>query len=207
MISLDQIIKATKSSPSDIVAIYPYGSRVYGTASETSDYDFIVVAKNLPRDQGSDQFSANNVNINIYSQVHFQKQLDEHKIASLECYFLPQDLILLEKERLKWNYNKSELRSSISMKSDHSFVKAKKKMIIAKDFDPYIAKKSLFHSLRILTFGIQIATYKKIVNYQEANHYWHELVNCNQTDWDFYKEKYQPEFNKLKSVFREKALK
>ena len=29
----------------DVLAIFPYGSRIYGTANLDSDYDFIIVTK------------------------------------------------------------------------------------------------------------------------------------------------------------------
>ena len=41
---VNEIINSLKIEE-DILAIYPYGSRVYGTASEVSDYDYIIVTK------------------------------------------------------------------------------------------------------------------------------------------------------------------
>lgn len=77
-------------------------------------------------------------------------------------------------------------------------------------------KKSLFHSLRILMFGIQIAQFGKIVNYEEvcsdlmklirkANELWKEIDSDPSVEWDHYHQKYKKEFNRLKSKFREVA--
>jgi hypothetical protein len=81
-------------------------------------------------------------------------------------------------------------------------IQGKKKLTVEKDYSPYIAKKSLFHSLRILIEGIQIAKYQKIIDYSQANYLWEEIVNNKVNDWSYYKEKYQPLYNKLNSEFR-----
>ena len=85
-------------------------------------------------------------------------------------------------------------------------MKAKKKLIVEKDYDPYIGKKSLFHSLRIILFGIQIAQYGKIINYEEANIYY-DIVKSEIIEWEYFKKKYQPIYNNLKTEFRKLAEK
>ena len=93
----------------------------------------------------------------------------------------------------------------MSQKANHSFVKAKKKIEVEKDY--YVGWKSLFHSLRILVFGIQIAKEGCISDYSAANDYWHEIREANQYDWSYFKSKYQPEHNRLATEFRKLAPK
>ncbi|MNR15785.1 hypothetical protein D3C85_1323410 [compost metagenome] len=76
-----------------------------------------------------------------------------------------------------------------------------------KDYNPYIAKKSLFHSFRILKYGIQIAKYGRIFDYTEANYLWEEINSFETNDWEFFKTKYQPVYNELKSQFKLEAPK
>ena len=67
-----------------------------------------------------------------------------------------------------------------------------------------ILLKSLFHCLRLLEFGIQIATYGKLVNYKVANHYWEDLWDKDivpSHKWEDYKAMYQPQLNALRSEF------
>jgi hypothetical protein len=59
------------------------------------------------------------------------------------------------------------------LKAGNSFAKAGKKLDVEKEH--YKGKKSLFHSLRILMFGIQIAKAGRITNYGEANDLWKEI--------------------------------
>jgi len=49
--------------------------------------------------------------------------------------------------------NKKYVRHSISQKCSNSFVKAKKKLTVEKDYDRYSSMKSLFHSIRMARFA------------------------------------------------------
>lgn len=182
--------------------LFPYGSRVYGTHSVNSDYDYIaVVPPNRKADTG-EEYRNGNLNIHMYNRLHWQDQLDQHKIHALEAYFLPDGVCF---KNFKFKLDLVKLRNELSQKASHSFVKAKKKIEVEKDF--YIGWKSLFHSLRILNFGIQIASKGKIEDYSAANHYWKEILEAQQYNWDYFKQKYQPEHNKLSTEFRKLAPK
>lgn len=76
-----------------------------------------------------------------------------------------------------------------------------------REHDYYIGFKSLFHSLRILVFGTQVATVGKIEDYGAANHYWKETIKASQYTWDYYKDKYQPVYNALATEFMRAAPK
>ena len=50
----------------------------------------------------------------------------------------------------------------------------------------------------------------KIYNYSEANKLYSDIVENESNDWEYYKEKYQPLYNSLKSEFKrahDKAIK
>lgn len=205
-ISKNLILKTFQLNDSEVLNIFPYGSRVYGTHSEVSDYDFIIV---LNKEVHEFDLISNDkkINIHLYSPDGFMDQLEQHKIAALECFFLPQELLLEKKLKFFFPLNKEKLRSNISEKASHSWVKAKKKLEVEKDKDFYIGKKSLFHSLRIIDFGIQIATHSKIVDYSSSNYLWDEIKNNPSEDWDIYKNKYQKFFNSKMTEFRKQAPK
>ena len=190
----------------EVMNVYPYGSQVYKTNSYSSDYDFILV---LNKDVREYALSSNDqkLNIHLYSVEGFEDQINQHKISALECIFLPSNMILKNDYVFNFKLNKEKLRSSISEKASHSWVKAKKKFEIEADRNIYIAKKSLFHSLRIIDFGIQIATYSKIVDYSSSNYLWEEIKNNPMEDWDNYKNKYQELFNFRMTEFRKLAPK
>lgn len=182
--------------------IFPYGSRVYGTASEKSDHDFMVVVGGRPDLKTGEEYSHNKVNVTIYKHEDWQSQLKEHKIHTLEAYSLPDGVC---KDRFYFELSLPKLRASISEKAQHSFVKAKKKILVEGQF--YIGWKSLFHSLRILMFGKQVAEHGKIVDFGAANSHWNDIIGETHYEWDWYKAKYQPIFNQLATEFRKVAEK
>jgi hypothetical protein len=166
---ITRIRLGTKKDYTDnILNLYMYGSRVYGTFDSRSDWDFIAIVKQKDRDQ----FSDNLINVNFFTVEQFQRKLNDHEIDAMECYFLPKKFILKNTTPLSFTLNKSKLRNSLSEKSSHSWVKAKKKLTVEKDFDLRIGQKSLFHSFRILEFGTQLATIGRIFDYGSCNDVW-----------------------------------
>lgn len=182
--------------------IFRYGSKVYDVVSQSSDEDFIIIRK---QEHDEVQTSNNNINITYWSPKHFQYKIDGHDISALECLFLDSKHILKSTHNnFKFDLNLQKLRRSLSQKSSNSFVKCKKKLEKEKEY--YIGKKSLFHSLRIIIFGLQIVKYGKIVDYSDCiKKYWEDIVMCDVNEWSYFKEKYQSIYNSLHSEFRLKA--
>jgi len=212
--TLSTLIKILNSEGIDdrkIFGLYQYGSQVYGCATEQSDFDYIlVVDEPIPNKEIKVEQSEINlpVNINIYNLVEFLSRIALHEIDALECAFLPTKNILYSSINFNdYIFRKDILRRSISEKASNSFVKAKKKLTVEKDFNPYIGKKSLFHSLRIINFGIQIARDGRISDYSAANNYWREIVENPENNWQYYKDKYQPVYNSMMTEFRKLAPK
>lgn len=203
---LERIISEFNLNADDLLNGYCYGSRVYGTANEGSDYDYILIFKD---GTVKDEFAVTrgDLSLHMYQHSSFQDLINRHKIFALECVFLPKDQILQNKMPFQIKIDLKKLRSAISEKASHSFVKAKKKIVVDKDHDLYIAKKSLFHSLRIIDFGTQMALHGKIVDYQSTNSYWEDIYTDPNEDWEYYHEKYKPIFNSKMSSFREVAPK
>lgn len=190
----------------DVIAIFPYGSRVYGTNSEKSDYDFIAVFKD---GTVKDEFALekDKYNIHTYNYSSFIKLIESHKIFALECISLPKDKLLCDRKIFDFKLNLNTLRSSISEKASHSWVKAKKKFEVEKDKNIYIAKKSLFHSFRIIDFGKQIANNGKIIDYSSMNELWFEILDNPSENWKNYFDLYKVKHNLNLTEFRELAPK
>ena len=147
-----QEIKNFKNSkiPTIHYSVYRYGSRVYGTHTPESDHDFIVVW-NRPEIA---HVSEDKYSINYYPVKTFGDMVKGHEISALECLFCRNAVV---KNCINYNIriDLEQLRHSISEKASHSWVKSKKKHDVEKDYKA--AKKSLFHSLRIIDFGTQFA--------------------------------------------------
>ena len=190
----------------NVLIIYRLGSHVYGTNNENSDEDFIVVAK--------EYFDSQNINIHVYTLEQYKLALANHDIQALECHFLPYKHVLKIKGDLGINFtlDKSKLRVSISTIASNSFVKGKKKLTVSGDYDVNLAIKSVFHSLRILDFGIQIASEGIISNYSSMNWLLDDLRKLSeqyQRDelWNAIETKYKKLFNNKSSQFKALAPK
>lgn len=193
---------------SKVINVYLYGSHVYDTNTPTSDIDYIIVY-----DQDIDfsdtlktKIGDMEMNATLISPTYFKKMVDDHKIDALECIFIREDW---KHETMNFNFklNLENLRKSISSVSSNSWVKCMKKLA---DGEDYIGKKSLFHSFRILDYGIQVAIHGSIISYTQpqsgALEYdtFKDLLNeiMSMKSWDEIKNKYQKTHNKLKSEFK-----
>jgi predicted nucleotidyltransferase len=182
-----------------IVNIYPYGSRVYGTADEKSDTDLILVSDSASEPEVQRKWPG--IDVTIWTVEEFQRLLDEHDPSALECWFLPDDMAIRSRGyEFKFKLDRGKLRRSFSAKASNSWVKAKKKMEIHGELR--LGMKSLFHSLRLLGFGIQIAGFGELLHYNEENSVWRTIVEQGFTSWQPYKDYWQKYYNNLHSEFK-----
>lgn len=189
----------------DVLAVYRHGSMIYGTNDHKSDHDFIIIVKDHAVEIDSKSSSHHNIDVGIYRHSTFQDLINRHKNFALDCYFLPSQYRLKDLAKFNFTLDLNKLRKEISAKSSNSFVKAKKKLEVIADRNVRTAKKSLFHSLRIVDFGIQIATHGKIIDYSSSNYLWDEINNNPADTWEPYKEKYQTIYNVKMTEFRKLA--
>lgn len=191
-----------------ILSFY-HGSDVYGTKTELSDKDIFCVVS-AGREAGLDYIwdyrdEENNIDYQFIGENVFKKMCKELHIIALEGVFLTDDMIIKGdmseyKNIVLRNFDKWKLRQTISSICNNSWAKAHKKMTIEKDYDLYKAKKSLFHCLRLFDFGKQIAENKSIVNYHSCVDLWKEIYEDESTDWEHYKKKYKPIYNRMRSA-------
>ncbi len=190
---------------SNILNIYPFGSQIYGTNTKNSDKDYIAVCKELPL-EGS-LYDKDNVCVHYLTVNNYQNLLDQNEIQALECHFLPKSKVIKQTMAFDLVINKENLRRSISTISSNSWVKGKKKLIIQGDYDKWLAIKSIFHSLRILNFGIQVAEEQSIYVYSAMNYILDDLIKIGKDKesvelWELIDGKYRETFNKLSSQFK-----
>lgn len=197
--------------------MFEHGSTVYGTNNEKSDVDIVIVVPDKYSDfldkfpKGIYQYSPKNLNSELYVTPDFEyitksnyiKLIKEFDIMAIESIFLkPQKIIQGLPSEYAVYFNKNDkwgIRQSFTSVASNSLVKAHKKMTVEKDLDIYCGQKSLFHSLRILDFACQLCEYGEIKNYSSCNKYWFEIKDVENPTWEYYKEKYKPIYNSLRS--------
>lgn len=198
---LEQVIKATKLHPSKIHNVYVFGSRVYETHTDESDWDFIIVANNsVEAIEIKDPFT--NFNIHIYTPDRFKKDLDWQRINNLECIYAPKWAKL--KEDINYDdhvIDLKKLRHACSHISSNSWVKCKKKLELG---EYNIGIKSFFHSIRIPMFATQLAREGTLNNFKCANFIWNRLAvsNVREWNWDSLNKEFRVTYNLMLSQFR-----
>jgi predicted nucleotidyltransferase len=197
----EDVLRYLKHSNINVLNIYLFGSRVYGTNNEKSDYDFIVVADGDFTKIDSIEFYVNNIECNatIYSVKQFQRQIELHEISVLECLFCDTKY---KKELINFNFvlDKNILRHSISAKCSNSWSVCNKKLTVENNVRR--AMKSLFHVFRIYTFAIELLETNKIFNFSAANHIYNKIMKLTDFTWDDIKQNYQKDRNALATNFK-----
>jgi predicted nucleotidyltransferase len=176
-----------------------YGSWVYGTNTKDSDVDLQVIVPNGYSFEPSKLINTRSVDVHVHTFDEFKDALDNHEPYAVESYFT--DKVVKKGNMPKFELDKAKLRSTFSEKASNSWIKAKKKLIVPESRDEWIAKKSLFHSLRILDFGIQLATYKTIANFATMNEVLDQLRGMP-ADWEIINAEFKPMYNELSTEFR-----
>lgn len=191
----DHIIKELEIKD-EVINIFPYGSRVYGNHGENSDHDYVIVCKPSILSNGAFKNNAiSNKDFSIqgivYSRSGFKDALNNYDITALECIFLEDSRIIFS----KWDFSLDKIderalsrsiisKSSMSLHSSKNF---KRRGNIKK------AKVGVYHSIRILDFGLQIKEFGKIVNYGSCN----DLKESIMGEQDFRIGNYRQKFEEL----------
>jgi hypothetical protein len=167
-----------ESKIGSVLNLYRYGSHVYGTNTASSDEDFIAIAD---RDEDIHNQPGMGFDITLYTYESFQSKLRSHAQDIMECVWLPSDMVLKADVSVDFDLNLQTLRRSVS--------------------EVYTASKSLYHALRIVDFGTQIAREGRITSYQYHPHILQDIQTLDPV-WDTWSKVYKPQHNKLMSEFR-----
>lgn len=170
-----------------VLNIYPYGSRIYGTADPDSDEDFIIVTKGAMLKSGAfrqNAISNKNYTVQgvIYSRGGFIDAINNYEIGALECMFLPEDKVVMKTWPFKiQKWDTKEMVRNIISKASSSWHVAD---LQAKDGFKDRAKKGIFHALRILHFGLQLKESQKIYDFECANWIWEDFKLIPDDEFD-----------------------
>jgi predicted nucleotidyltransferase len=199
--TVSQIIEKVGIHPLKVRNIYLYGSRVYGTERPDSDFDIILIGSSLlEHNETEHKIGDVRLNVHVITPDKFKRDLENHDIMNLECFFSPEYCRLQEKETLKFVLNKKKLAKNIIAQSFNSWRGGKHKL---NEGDIYRGLKSIFHSLKMLIFANQIMEHGRIVDFTAANDLHEEINLCDEMEWEHFREKYLPYKIELENKLKE----
>ena len=209
----------------EILGVYIYGSRLWNNDNENSDLDYCIIIldnsslwKNIETNNQYFQIESDDIDFHIMSETYYKDLVQKCDEMALSLYFQDNPL-------LKYHYstelNLQNLRISFSTKSNNSYVKSKKKLTVEDNTNKNLklAYKSMFHSLRILSFGIDIANFiiknSKIYLNQSSKYssFYNSMdietikFDFENNSWENLHKIYKPIFNELSSTFKKLAPK
>lgn len=198
-----------------LCAVYPWGSRLYGCHKLDSDIDLVVVCDDegaiarlsgphdAPGDASArleaDHWHLAAIDLRLHTRGRFLEMAAANDIVALECLSIPKERVPLDLLGLEIRIDPPRLRASISERTSHSFVKAKKKLAVEGDLAA--GRKSLFHALRIASFGLQAAREGRISDFGEANALWAEIGSAP-ADWGVLRGLFEPRLKAILHEFR-----
>jgi len=180
------VTSLTGLHPSKLRNIYVFGSRVYKTYTLNSDIDLVVIACSMDVNK---EIHEGIYNVHITTPDAFKEQLDSHDVHCLECIYAPREAQIMTRiDYLKdFRLDEGQLKKMLVSQSAWAWTKAQRRMEKGNIIG---GAKSLFHSLRILKFGLQIINNNRITNFQGANHFWEEIRNFDGLEWQEYQDKW-----------------
>jgi predicted nucleotidyltransferase len=174
----EKILHKFNLSDDKIINIYPFGSRVYNTASPSSDWDFWVISKN---NVYSNLFAETreNISIHLYDENTFLEFLNQNKVSALECIYLPKELLFKYTKSFNFTLDIDKLQVNVKEKYRRDYTQAELRF---KNDDLVGCKKAIFHGLRTQEFGNQILKHGKIVNYNMQS-LWNKILEEDFSSW------------------------
>ena len=203
-----------QDSEFNVTRCFPYGSVVYHGHGE--DVDILCVSDDRESGQISRVIDGFPVEIQIINEEEMRERLVNHHIVMLEGYSLWRhfrDFVYNFDDVFEgFEVDNVALRHSVSSICSNSFVKAKKKLTVEKDYNRYASFKSLFHCLRMYDFGIQVARYGSVYSFSASQHIYDELYtlyrdNNDREVLEHINGKYKKLKNSLATEFRSYASK
>jgi predicted nucleotidyltransferase len=202
-----------------------YGSRVYRTASNQSDYDLLIVVDDLYTNQcllnddskellltkviferdmtvsfncGKEEVEAHIMDTTIYL-----KFILKNKPVMTQCLWIPDEFILYEDDQMKkfkqWfchnDIQYGKVRTNFVREAE-IWCYAKAKRLYSEGDIPK-ALKNLVHGIRYLKLTLQVLETGGIYDFTVANDTFYQLMSHNYSTIDEYLEQYRPIYDNL----------
>lgn len=169
-VSLTQVLRGLELNPSRVLSMHMWGSRVYGCADPTSDFDFICVV-DVPSDLLVYDIvcdSAGLLNALLIDEPSFRAEIHQHRIYMLALAHNPPECTFLCKVDMDFRIRKDQLRVAVLHEASITWNKGKRQYVTKGERK---GKKRLVAAIRYLMLGTQLAHQAKISDWRCANEF------------------------------------
>ena len=200
---LQLVFSKLSIADANVLNVYLIGSRMWGTASNSSDHDLYIVIKGNESARNSHfKIPGFEIDAVVVGMAYFQSRLDSGKLKELSCLWAPQSCKLLERHAFRVAGNqvdRAALLKSLHEGHEKDWRRARKLVESGRVSE---GKKVLLHDLRAHLLAVQIVREGKIVDY-EAGHEVHDWINYTfSKSWDVFAAEFEPKIASLLDFLR-----
>jgi predicted nucleotidyltransferase len=156
-----EVLRVSRRSDDEIHRACLVGSRVYGTAHDESDHDYVLILK---QEVAQNQLiREGKINVTVQSLGHFKDGISSGNVFAHEVLCAPEAYVLKNSPfnlpRI-WAKERRNIIESAIEKATNDFKKG------ANVHDP----KRIYHAFRVLNFAQQLFDFGTIRDFTEAKH-------------------------------------
>ena len=197
--STGHILRAFSLQDINVLNIYVVGSHLWETCRSSSDWDLVIVVKEISSAKPLNHHKGN-IEAFILSKEQYIEQINTQSLQLLLTVWLPKVLVIKElfNPRTAFQLSMESLVSALNQHRERDFRIARKHFIKE---DRNKARKILLHCIRYIDLGIQIKSSGQITDYVSANQYREAILDDHSEDWCELLEVVGPIFDSLWTAF------
>jgi hypothetical protein len=185
---------------SDLQCVFIGGSRLWGTAKPSSDYELIVVSKEV---QGKRCVHAGDGSIDaqLLGTDEYLFRIRQHRWLELITLWMPPDCVVMRKldPPKPFAVDPKLLAATVAEETSKDWSRAQK-YVQRKDL--LRAKRTICHTLRMNMLAAQVAEHGKVTDLTAANELHAELQYIYETSWEYYDSVYGSQLRYLAAITR-----
>eukprot|EP01113_Clastostelium_recurvatum_P040695 TRINITY_DN6351_c0_g1_i3.p1 TRINITY_DN6351_c0_g1~~TRINITY_DN6351_c0_g1_i3.p1 ORF type:complete len:409 (-),score=87.48 TRINITY_DN6351_c0_g1_i3:11-1237(-) len=215
---MSNILRLLRVEEGDVLNMYLMGSRLWGTHTHASDYDFLIVVRNTKAtakskttttmlgEKANIAVHAGEYDAGVMTETEFIARLARGEMHECVLAWAPRHCVWKETIDPRKHINTRDIRpfmNNILEEATKDWAKAEK--MIAKG-DLQRGRKVLIHCLRGLMFGVQIITHRAVHDITAANILHKEICSHDHPDWGFYRDTYNQKYQEWKRQLANAAV-
>lgn len=155
----EELLRVADRSDHEIHKACLVGSRVYGTYTEDSDYDYVLILK---EESAKNQLIRQaKINVTVQSLGHFRDAISSGNVFAYEVFFCPKEHVLKDSgltiPQIRGPERTRIIESAVE-KATNDFQKASR----------ILNPKRVYHAFRVLNFAQQLVDFGVIRDFTQA---------------------------------------